>query len=249
MRLSKIAVILGLLLAHVAAAQELSPELRAKADQLLNIQKRWGPKLNTPGAELMVKPVTGSPVSGAMVMYGVYAKGLPTDLTYQLVMLPINGAGPEGAQVMGGDLTIATVDGALLDGPSDPRTILAGGYSSGEPMRLALLSKDGQYKAYLSVVPDPIEGHDHSCRISVIRLLAHFELAAVQGAGFPPNSDVQLHGNSSGEVHEGPVKTDENGNFETGLMPFVKGKKSEKMDVKLTAPNCKPSASFRWGAD
>ena len=77
MRFTRIAPAVFCLLVHMAGAQELSPDLRAKTDQLLNIQKRWGPNLNTPGAELIVKPVTGSPTSGVMVMYGVYAKGLP----------------------------------------------------------------------------------------------------------------------------------------------------------------------------
>ena len=117
----------------------------------------------------------------------------------------------------------------------------------GEPARLGLISRDGKERVFVTIMPNPIKGSDHGCTLNVVRLLPRFEIAFVEGAGFPPEADVDFESNSSGEVHNGKVRTNAVGYVQTAILPFVKDKAQGQVQVKLVAAPCKLKVSFSWG--
>jgi hypothetical protein len=139
-------------------------------------------------------------------------------------------------------------DGRVIDGPDDPRGLIVPDPAPGEPYRVALVAKNSKYKAFLTLLPNPIEGSDHGCKVSVIRLMPNFELAFVRMIAFPPETQVRWRGNSEGEVHESTVTTDANGYADIGILPAKKGKRKGKMEMHFTSPKCSPKVGFKWGS-
>ena len=109
------------------------------------------------------------------------------------------------------------------------------------------MSKDGKERAFVNIVPNPIKTTDHGCSMNVIRVLPRFELAFVEGTGFPQNADIDFEVNSLGEIHTGKLKSDSSGNLSTAVMPFVKDKSKGQVKLVATAPQCKLKVSFHWG--
>jgi hypothetical protein len=233
----------------IAFAQNLTPEMQADVDQRVTFQRKWDGRLNSPDAELRgIVAVREEVGKGVYVLkYEFQAKGLPTELDYELLMLPTMAASSKDFRSTG-DVHIDKNDGRVIDGPNDPRSIILPDPAPGEPYRFALISKDGKYKAYLSLVPNPIEARDGSCTVSVVRLMPHFELAFLRATGFPPQTEIAVHGNSEGEIHDFKVKTNESGYLDAGVLPFKLAKSKGKMEMRFTAATCAPKVSFKWGS-
>lgn len=228
----------------IATCQDLSPEQSAQMNKLLNLQKKLeNGAANSSGVHLQAKEVARVNNGGLVVSYELYADGFTSD-RFDLVAIPI---GPEPEPVSAGSDLMLAKDGKVLDGPNDPRTLIFPNFVPGEPSRLGLLSKDGKERAFVNIVPNPIKSTDHGCSLSVVRVLPRFELAFVEGTGFPPNADVDFEVNSLGEVHTGKLKSDSTGYLSTAVLPFVKDKPKGELKLVVTAPQCKPKASFHWG--
>jgi hypothetical protein len=228
----------------IARCQVLSPEQTAQMNKLINVQRNLGNGgANSPGAHLQAKEVARGNNGGLVVSYELYADGFVTD-RFDLVTIPVS---PEPEPVSAGSDLILAKDGKVLDGPNDPRTLIFPNFIPGEPARIGLISKDGKERAFVNIVPNPIKTTDHGCSLDVIRVLPRFELAFVEGTGFPPNADVDFEVNSLGEIHTGKVKSDSTGYISTAVMPFVKDKAKGQVKLLATAPMCKPKLSFHWG--
>jgi hypothetical protein len=233
----------------LALAQDLTPEIRADVDRRTGLQRSWDGRANSPGAELRAVEVMRAPAGKGIYVfkYELHAKGLPTDLGYELLMLPTM-AGSVNELQSTGDVTIDKQDGRVLNGPGEPYGLILPDPASGEPYRFAVASKDGKYKAFAAVVPNPIEARDGGCKVSVIRLMSRFELAFVQAAGFPPQTEIAVHANSEGEIHDSKMTTNADGYGDVPVLPFKLGKKKGKIEMQLTTPKCAPKVSFKWGA-
>lgn len=228
----------------IATCQVLSPEQSAQMNKLIDVQRKLGNGgANSPGAHLEAKEVARANNGGLVVSYELYADGFTGD-RFDLLAVPIT---PEPKFVSAGSDLMLAKDGKVLDGPNDPRTLIFPNFVPGEPSRLGLVSKDGKERAFVNIVPNPIKTNDHGCSLSVIRVLPRFELAFVEGTGFPPNADVDFEVNSLGEVHTGKLKSDSTGYLSTAVMPFVKDKSQGQVKLIATAPQCKPKVSFHWG--
>lgn len=231
-----------------------SPEQQQQVTDLVNIQRNWGDKLNTPGATLRLVESRREQRNGRLVVaYQLFATGLPADVLYTIQNLAANETVPKttlrgvtlaqnGNAICAGR-TPYQCGGERLDDPIDAVYFPV----KGEPQRVALVSEDGQYRVFASVVSEPIQGKDNGCEISVIRLMPKFELALVQGTGFPPDSEVQFESSSHGESHGGQLKANKDGYVDATILPFVKGKKSGETVVQFTSLKCKPSTRFKWG--
>ena len=69
----------------------------------------------------------------------------------------------------------------------------------------------------------------------------------LRGKGFQPNEDLEFKGKSDDEEHGGHHKANARGECVTGLLPFVKDKKSGTMEVKLKGSKGAPALTFEWG--
>lgn len=209
-----------------------------------------GREVEHTGAKLGLREARRSDSGGELfVSYEMHATGMPPELLYGIfsLVLPakeptefLSGVtiGPEGRVCMADELK------HCFPFP----TVIAFQPAKGEPLMLSLISTDGKYKAFVSVVPSPISGEDKGCQITVTRLSPGFEIALVEGRGFPANSELAWQSNSSGESLSAKIKTDENGVLTPlAFLPFVKGKKQGTNVVTVFSDRCKPTASFEWG--
>ena len=237
--------LLILTLALFSIAQELAPEMLADVNRRISLQRDWGQKMSSPGAQLVVKETDRAKAGGLLVAkYELYAHGLPQDVPYELMMYPINIA---VGDVPNSDEVHLEKDGHVVDGPDDPVAMILADPAPGEPFRFALTSKQGDYKAFASVVPNPIEGRDRECRITITRLLPRFELAFIQATGFPADTEIELQSNSLGEIHNAKLKTNAEGYVDASIMPFVKDKAEGRTRIKLISSKCHPEVTFNWG--
>ena len=213
-------------------------------DRRTNLQRNWDGRNNSPGAELQAVEVLHE---GKVWKYELRAKGLPVDLTYEVLMLPTM-AGSPSELTSTGDVQIDKSDGRLMDGPGDARSLIMPDPAPGEPYRFALVSKDRKYKAFVTVLPNPIQATDNGCKVSVVRLMPHFELAFVQFTGFPPQAEINVHANSAGEIHDFKLTANVEGYLDTGILPFKLGKSKGTMELQIKTSECSPKVSFNWGS-
>jgi len=225
-------------------AQDLSPQIRAAVNRRIDLQRNWDGRNNSPGAELQAVEVFHA---SKIWKYELRAKGLPVDLTYEVLMLPTM-AGSPSELTSTGDVQIDKSDGRVMDGPGDARLLIVPDPAPGEPYRFALVSKNGKHKAFVTVLPNPIQGTDKGCKVSVVRLMPHFELAFVQFTGFLPQAEINVHGNSAGEVHDFKLTANAEGYLDTGILPFKLGKTKGTMELQIKASKCSPKVSFNWGS-
>lgn len=231
-----------------ALGQDLSPEVRADVDSRIKLQRNWDSRNNSPGASLEAVDVTHAGKANKLIKtYQLRAKGLPVDLQYEMLALPTMAGSPEEIQSTA-DVEIDKNDGRVMNGPNDAQQIIVPHPAPGEPYRWALVSKDGKYKAFITVLPNPIQATDNGCKVNVVRLMPRFELAFVQFSGFPPQAEISLRGNSAGEIHDFKLTTNAEGYADTGMLPFKAGKSKGTMELQISTPKCSPKVSFNWGS-
>ena len=188
------------------------------------------------------------------VSYKLYVKGLPADKLYTIVSWPVTKKEPfsafKGVSIAQDGLVSCT--GKLPGECSDPSAEDHGAVKftftpvKGEPFRIALINGDS--KAAIVIVPDPISAEDKGCRLEAVRLLPHFELAYLSGAGFTPNTEVTFNSESYGEKHTSNVQADADGKIRFAIMPFVAGHTNGTTTISANSNTCSPALQFDWGA-
>lgn len=249
-------VALAILMGGNAEAQE-SPQEVAQAQQgasrLANIQRNWGPKMNSPGASIILKETSRKSTGRqTVVFYRIMTLGMPKDELYQLVLtsfdlqpkliqwgISLN----ESGQAVCSGRSGACGDPAKPDDPIDLGLVAA----KGEPKRFSLVSADGQVKAFAYVVPFPIVGTDRGCSIEEVLLLQNAEAVLIQGSGFAANSAVDMKAKSETEQQEATLRADSSGGVFTVLLPCVKGKTDGTGKVTFASQTCSPTLTYHWG--
>ena len=218
-------------------------------NRLVKAHQAWGPAASTPNTSLSLKEASRE---GQTIKVRMYATGLPKEGTYSLMQWPVTQRGPteifsgvtfdeSGLAVCAG--TPGTCGG---DKPNDPIDVVLKPVP-GEPSRLALISADQSIKVFAKIVPIPLRGEDNGCSVEAVLLTPGAELVLIEGTGFPPNSDIVLDSESEGERHGGKAKTDVNGRYVSGILPYKQGMARGTTKVNLTSAGCSPSVSFPWG--
>jgi hypothetical protein len=234
------------------------PREEAGAEQvvenLAKVQKGWGPKMNSPGVAISLKEISRRKVGDhRAVIYRLVGSGFSKEKSYSITTTPLDLQPTtilEGVTLDGlGQAVCAGRPGTCRgDSPNDPvdLTLFA---AKGEPKRFALISGDGQSKAFAYVIPFPILGVDRGCSVEVILLTQGAEAVLIHGSGFDPNSDVGMVATSEGETRQRDLKVGDDGDFwEVGLA-YVKGKSKGTARVTLKSKTCGPSVSYDWGKD
>jgi hypothetical protein len=235
------------------ASQDLTPEQKAKVEQLGRIQKNFGKKMNSPGVELSLKETTRSHASDrTLVRYSLYGTGLPSKTTFGLMQVQMDGS---VTQVMDG----VTLDASGLaicagregtcqgNGPNDPIDLVV--YAGkGEPKRFGLVSDDqARVKGFVDVVPFPNATTDKGCRLESIIGTPNGELTFIQGDGFEPNAELTIDSQSYDENHHDTAQAEADGSYFAVILPYVSGKKSGKSVWEVKSKSCDPKLTFSWG--
>jgi hypothetical protein len=234
-------------------AQDLTPEQKAKIELLSKLQKHFGKDMSSPGVELSLKETNRSrSADRTLVTYSLYAPGLPSDTTYTLSQVQLDGSMAtvmEGVTLNAkGEAICAGREGTCRgDGPNDPIDLVV--YAGkGEPKRFGLVSNDEErVKGFVAVVPFPNTQSDKGCRLESIIGSPNGELTFIQGSGFEPNAELTIDSVSYGENIKTKTSAQADGSYFAALLPYVIGKKSGKTTIDVKSKNCNPKLTFEWG--
>ena len=211
--------------------------------RLANVQKNFGKKMNTPGVDLSLKEIDRSkPSDRTLVKYFMFAKGLPTDLTYTLYQVQING---QIIKLFEG-VTIDS-DGMVRCTPRKAPLELVFYAGKGEPKRLSLISNDGNFKAFISAIPFPNSVSDKACSLESVIGTPKGEITYVQGRGFEPNEELTVDSDSYGEKVHGVTEAEADGSYFGVTLPHVLGNSSGTTKWSVKGKNCNPVLTFPWG--
>jgi hypothetical protein len=242
-----------LLLANGQEALSQSSEAKQARDasqKLIGLHLGWGAKANPPDASLTIKEQSHS---GGLVIFRLYAKGLPKGVLFDLAEWPVTQASP--SKLMGG-VTLDESGVAICAGtpgtcgsPDKPNDTIDLVFSPvpGEPIRLALVSGDGATRVYARLVPEPLRGEDRGCTVDATLLTPRAELVLIEGTGFPANSELVLDSESEGERHAGPGKVGADGRYVGAVLPHKLGVPFGTVKVVLKSAKCSPSVKIPWG--
>jgi hypothetical protein len=228
------------------ASHEDASEL---ANQIVSAYVSWGPKLNSPNTSIELREFARQ---GRTVKYRLYAHGLPSDAVYSILDWPVTQSVPtvslSGVTLSASGLAVCPGKPGSCgrpDKPNDPigLTITP---AAGEPFRVALVSGE-RWKAYTSVIPDPIESEDSGCLLDVVRLTPQAELVLIVVNGLANDEQATLITQSYSEARGTTITADALGHYQGAIVPFVRGKTGGTTHVMLKASNCSPSVDFAWG--
>lgn len=256
MRIVSVFFVCLLICAVDTAQKSTDPLARAKeeATRLGNIQRNWGPKINSPGVGISLKETGRQETNGhTAVIYRIFATGFPQDGIYSLTTVDLNlnvSTAMEGITLdKSGQAICAGRPGTCSgNGPNDPidLTIFA---ARGEPKRFGFVSPDGRRKAFISIVPFPIIGLDHGCSVEAVLLTPNAEAMLIHGSGFEPDSAIHSIATSGNEKQEGDLKSDATGDVYEIQLPYIKGEAKGSSKVTLRSKTCNPSLTYEWGRD
>ncbi len=210
---------------------------------------QWGEKFDSPGSKLTFKETVREVMGDrTVVTYNLFASGLPKDQHYVLCML---GLGKEPQATTDAYLND---DGKVVNVLADPARHVAE-YpidlkvygSKGEPFRFAIISDDGQLRAFTQIVPFPIEKTNGTCRISAVELGPYYSGVLITVTGLQPNEAFMTETHSENEGGQTNATADAQGTYRAGVFPFVKGKGSGKARFRVSAQSCKVEIEFPWG--
>jgi hypothetical protein len=226
---------------------------RENASRLANLQVRWGPPMNSPGAEIHLKQISERTDDGhRAIVYRLFATGFPKgeglaleEVSMDLEITPVM----EGISLDdSGQAICSGKPGTCGDTakPDDPINFVVSA-AKGEPKRFSLVSEDGMIKAFTYVVPFPISGKDAACSVEAILLSENADALLVRGSGFKPRAAVRHTVVSEGETRESDVTANQNGEFTDVELPAAKGKTKGTATASFHSSDCNPSLSYDWG--
>jgi len=210
---------------------------------------QWGETHNSPGAKLTYKEIGRTRIQDRTVItYSLFASGLPKDGRYGLCVLNVgNEPQPVADAYVNEEGKVVNV----LADPAhhiaeDPINVKAFG-GKGEPIQLALVSDDDHWRAFVQIVPFPIEETAGPCRMTAIESGPYYFGMSINITGLQPNEDLLVDTKSENEGAQTKAKADDQGGYNGALLPFVKGKRSGKARFYVTAKSCKIGIEFPWG--
>ncbi len=219
------------------------------ANRLVSMYEEWGPQQNSPNASLELREFARQ---GRFVKYRIYAHGLPSDAIYSILELPVTQTIPtvslSGVTLKSSGLAICAGKPGTCGRPDKPDDPISLTFvpAPGEPFRIALVSGEN-WKAYATVVPNPIEAEESGCLLDVILLTPRAELVLLEAYGLANNEQATLLTESYSETRGTTITADSVGHYQGAILPFVRGKTGGITHVMLKAANCSPSLDFAWG--
>jgi hypothetical protein len=277
MRTSRIlpVVLFAMLSAAVAAQPERADfaSLTELAPKLVRLQNQFE-QMVPDGVSIEAREISRTGTSGKdlEVRYNIFVKGVAPDMTFGQIQWPVDQQHPmgglrgitlnkDGEMICAGRTPEQCHNGSSLDSPVVFSAVKP---LKGEPRRFAFVA--GKFWIPISIVPDPVQAIDNGCKLTTIRLSARFELALIEGAGFPPNADVHLSSaknggkgvsvivTDDGNVTSAPntseastVKADAKGSFQVSVLQNREQVPVGTEEVQAAAAHCAPAISYTWG--
>lgn len=210
---------------------------------------QFGEKYNTGGANLVVKEAGRDRSDGqTIVTYNLIASGLPKDSRYTLWTQTIGSEPQPAADALLNEdgkavSQIADSEHNVAEDPIDLR-VVAG---RGEPKQFGLISIDGKFRAFARVVPFPIEVSDGPCHLSAVMTAPNYSGVIVTVTGLQRGEDLLIKTRSDHEGGERNEKATDSGAYLSLLLPFVKGKRSGRVQFDLNAKSCTIGIELPWG--
>ena len=210
---------------------------------------QWGEKFNTANSTLVLREIGRSPSNGqTVVTYRLFASGLPRDAQYTLWLRLVGGEPQAAADALLNDegkavSRLADSEHHIAEDPINLK-VFAG---RGEPRQVALISKDGKFRAFAQVIPFPIEASDGPCHLSAVMTAPNYFGVFVRITGLQPGEDLLIDTESDHEGGQSKGKATDQGTYNSALFPFVKGKRSGKVRYSVAAKSCKVGVELPWG--
>lgn len=232
-----------------AGAQTLPAAQQQRVDELVRLDRAWGPEMTTRG---MMLTMVERERSADGVVYGLKAVGAPTDKPLVLLTWTLGDTHPK--KLMYG-VTLGSDGTALcgnLEGPcSDSRTgdplLLRFQTEPGEPVRVALMSPDNSAKLLAEEMPLPLEASEGSCTLRAVLLARNAEVVLVEGTGFPPAMPMTVTSTSNGETRTNMKRSDAEGYFLMANLPKTNGADSGEVKMTVKSTTCAPTLTVPWG--
>jgi len=212
-------------------------------------REEWGEKFNSAGAKLTYTEINRTKMQGRTVItYNLFATGLPKGQHYVLCVLNV-GSEPRGVTdaYLNGDGKVVNVLADPARGiAEDPINAKAFG-GKGEPIQFAIISDDGQQRAFAEIIPFPVEETVGPCHLSLIETGPYYSGVLIRVTGLQPKENLDVEVRSENEGGKSKAEAEEDGTYNAGLFPAVKGKKSGKAQYGITAKSCQIGVQFLWG--
>ena len=220
-----------------------------RVEQLVRLDRAWGPEMTTQG---MMLTLVERQRSSDGVTYTLKAVGAPMDKPFVLLTWTLGDAGPK--KLMYG-VTLGANGEALcgnLEGPcreSQPGDLVMLRFQTepGEPVRVALMAPDNSAKLLAEEMPMPLVANDGRCRLRGVLLAKNAEVVLVEGTGFPPATPMTVTSVSNGETRTDTKRTDQDGYFLMANLPKTPGTESGEMKMTVKSQSCAPTLTVAWG--
>jgi hypothetical protein len=231
---------------HVGGWITTSPQ---RVDQLVKLDRAWGPEMTTPG---MMLTLVEKERSSAGVTYNLKTVGAPAGKLFALLTWTLGDRAPKklmfGASVGANGLVVCgNLEGPCADSQPGDAVALRFETEPGEPVRVALMAQDNSAKLLAEEMPLPLVTKQGSCTLRGVLLARNAEVVLVEGTGFPPGAMMTVTSVSDGETRTDMKRTDADGYFLMANLPRVAGEDSGEMRMTVKSTACSPTLTVPWG--
>jgi len=226
----------------------------------LSLQARWDNGDLSVGSQRylklrFVKVDDQATPKGALTRYRVFAEGAPENKVYVWRVWQL-GEGPKSEPE---DIYV-NARGLLMTHrplPEEESSLQVPGgefmimpeADSAVPLRYDICSRDNQLSVPGTLVPQPVVGQDHGCRLEVRIAQPGASAVLLVADGFPLESKIPVVLESEGQTTNLTMDTDSGGHSIVAGFPYVRGKTQGNLKATAEGPDCLPSVMLPWGAD
>ena len=225
------------------------------------LQSVWGvperQKVAGSSLELVEIKREKAPDGHTIIYYNFKVKGLPANATYTMEYWPV-GSPVHPFQKIASGLKINS-EGFVVrlpnmpcgdkNRPEYPLQIAIQKTAGGDTHRF-ILSSEKDRNAWVTGIatPFPNRSVSDSCQLEIVRMSHNGEVLFLYGSGFPKDQTLTFQDNSAGEERAATTHTNDQGHFQMVELPFVTGKNSGKLEIKVASgADCHPAISAEWG--
>lgn len=233
-----------------------SNELRSLFDR----QARWDDAAlrdeNRTGSRLRFVKIDERAMPGGRVAtrYRVFAEGAPQDRVFSFQTWKVDDTFSDDPR----DIYVNTQGLVMTRKPTpEEETSLRAGDAElhveiateeAEPMRYALIRRDGGGMIFGSVVARPMVSYDQGCTIEAKLAQPGAAAVLVDVDGFPAKAKISLVLKSEGADVSEKLETDQDGHAVMGVVTTVPGKAQGTLKATAEGRNCLPSVVLPWVA-
>src|SRR5277367_2931117 len=209
----------------------------------------WGERFNTAGTKLVIKEAGRSRIEGrTIVVYELFASGFPLNLKYSLWMRLVESSPQLAADaLLNSDGRVVSRVADLAHGVAEDPINLKVFAGRGEPKELALISTDGKFRAFGQVIPFPLDSFNKGCHLSAVMTGANYRGVYIDTTGFLPAENLLVEARSDIQDIQKQDKATDQGTYEAALLPFIKGRRSGRLQFKIVAKSCEVAVEIPWG--